>query len=216
MITIYFPKYLQTLTNGVESQQFDTDDCQIIISGLRLFFPKLSTYLSHIDSDQIRNLCYFVDIETESLIVISPLTKQIKATKVVFIITIYGQGENGTSFLVGAALIAAGFALGPASLVGISGFLTGGQIAVMGISFVLSGVLGLFNSTKSKAPPNAPHDASVRANNDAFGALQNTTSTDNAIPLIFGHIRVPGQFIGGRIKTVNHDASTVISVANYV
>lgn len=216
MITVYFPKYLRNLTDGVESQQFDVEVLGDLIQGLRVLFPKLSMYLSQIDSRQVSNICYFVNKETESIFANTLSNKLKPGLELVFIITVYGQGEDFGSILAGAALIAAGFVLGPeVSLIGISGFLTGGQIASMGLSLLLGGFLSLLRP-HSQTAPSAPQDAPVRAQNDAFGALQNTTSTDTAVPLIFGQIRVPGQFIGGRVKTINHDAGTIISVANYV
>lgn len=215
MVTVYFPKYIRSLTNGVESHQFDVESLGDLIQGLRTLFPTLSLYLSQIDSGQVSNICYFVDKEKE-LTLMGTLTNKVnKDAELVLIITMYGQGDDALPILIGAALIAAGFALGPASLVGITGFLTGGQIAMMGVSLVITGFLALLRP-QAQTAPQAPQDTPVRSQSDAFGALQNTTSTDTAIPLIFGQTRVPGQFIGGRIRTISHDAATVISVANYV
>jgi predicted phage tail protein len=215
MITVYFPKYIRSLTENISEHKFDVETIGDLIQGLRVLFPKLSLYLSQIDSGQVNNVCYFVDKVSETTLT-STLTSKPKVSELVLIITIYGQGEDFGSILMGAALIAAGFVLGPeVSLIGISGFLTGGQIAMMGLSLVLSGFLALLRP-QSQTAPHAPTDAPIRAQNDAFGAFQNTTSTDTAVPLIFGQMRVPGQFIGGRIRTIQHDSGTVISVANYV
>jgi predicted phage tail protein len=214
MITVYFPKYLRSLTS-VESHNFDVETYVDLVQGLRTLFPKLSMYLTEIDSGHIENVCYLINKDTSQVLPFSNALK-IKANEVVLIITLYGQGEDVGEIVAGAALIAAGFFLGPeVSLIGISGFLTGGQIAMMGLSLVLGGFLQLLRPSQQTSPTSTP-DAPIRAQNDSFGALQNTTSTDTAIPLIFGLTRVPGQFVGGRIKTINHDASTVISVANYV
>ena len=131
------------------------------------------------------------------------LSNQIKCDELVLLITIYGQGDDFTTIAIGAALIAASFIPGMQFLL------------PMGINLLITGFIGLL-SPKNTTQPNSAPDESVRAQNDAFAGLQNTTSTDQAVPLIFGLTRVPGQFIGGRIRTINHDAYTVVSVANYV
>ncbi len=214
MITVHFPKYIRSLTNGVEKHNFDTDDIATVIKGLRLLFPDLSLYLSNIDSGNITNICFFIDKNTDETIKYIISTK-VTTNDIVLIITIYGQGEDLGTIALGVALVAAGFLLGPSvSMIGVTGVLTGGSLITAGLSIALTGLLSAFSAGQSKA--NSPSDEPVRAQNDAFGALQNTTTTDTAIPLIFGQIRVAGQFVGGRIKTINHNAGDVISLANYV
>ena len=217
MITVHFPKYLQKLTNDVSTHQFDVETVGELIAGLRTLFPDLSLYISQIDSGTIHSICYFIDKEKEEVLT-QTLTGKISSSELVLIISLYGQGDDVMPFVLGAALLAAGFAIGPATaLVSIGGstLLSGGSLSCMGINFLLSGFLSLLKPNNQTAP-NAPTDTPVRAQNDSFGAFQNTTSTDTPIPLIFGYTRCPSHLVSGRIKTVQHDVSTTVSVANYV
>jgi predicted phage tail protein len=215
MVTVYFPKYLRSLTNGVAQHSFEVEDYQNLIEGLRILFPDLSMYLSQIDSGHITNVCFFLSKEKEEVIKPS-VSRKIKDSELVLIITLYGQGDDTTNILIGVALVAASFIPGLQGVtIPLLGVTLSGLLSSVGLNLVLSGFAGLLRPDATSAPT-ASTDAAVRAQNDAFGSLQNTTSTDTAIPLIFGHMRVPGQFIGGRIKTINHDAYTTVSVANYV
>lgn len=213
MITIHFPKYIQSLTDGVEKQNFDTQSISVVLDGIRLLFPKLSFYITQIISQQVQSLVYFIDKDTKKIISHTP-TSSVKNTDLVLIITIYGQGEDLGNIAIGAALIAASFIPGLQG-VAIAGLSLSGFMLSTGISMVLSGVLNALGTKPTSNPQGAP-DAPSRRNNDSFEGLTNTTSTDTPIPLIYGHHRVGGQFISGKIKTINHDKGTYISVANYI
>jgi predicted phage tail protein len=215
MVIVYFPPYLQKLTDGVKEQKFDTDDFQILIAGLRTLFPKLSNYISQIDSRQIHNLMYFVDKNSEELIHIK-LSRKIQSSELVLIITLYGEAFAA----LGAALMASGFAIGSSTAlitIGSTVLLSGASLISTGLSLILSSVMSLLASPGgSTAAPQSSNDTPVRANNDAFDGLKNTTSTDTTIPLVYGCHRVPGQFIDGKIKTINHDRGTNILVKDYI
>ena len=79
MVTVYFPKYLRELTDGVAHQKFDSTDSIDLMSGIRTLFPKLAMYLTGIESRQITNLCFFVDKNTKKMINNS-LSNRIDAT----------------------------------------------------------------------------------------------------------------------------------------
>ena len=219
MITVYFPKYLQSLTGDVDKQNFDTDSMTTVVNGLRTLFPKLSVYITNITSNQVKNIVYFISKENKTIIKNS-ITGKLKETEIVLIITLYGQGDDIGTIALGAALIAASFIPG---LQGITIPLLGGTLTGMlfsaGVTYLASGILSALTSVGGQSAVDAsatPNDAAVRSDNDAFQGLTNTTSTNTAIPLIYGHHRVAGQFIGGRIKTINHDRDTIINVSNYV
>lgn len=219
MITVHFPKYLQNLTDGVEKQNFDTDSLPTLVNGLRTLFPKLAVYTANINSNQVKNIVYFISKETKTIIKNS-VTGKLKDNEIVLIITLYGQGDDVGSIVIGAALIAASFIPG---LQGITIPLLGSQLTgvlfSVGFSYLASGIVSALSSVGGQSAVAAsatPNDAAVRAQNDSFEGLKNTTSTNSAIPLIYGHHRVPGQFVGGKIKTINHDKDTIISVANYI
>lgn len=214
MITVHFPKYIRSLTDGVESQKFEVEDIQSLVDGLRCLFPKLAMYMSMIDSRQISNVAFFVNKETK-LVEKFPSGKKIdKELNLALIITIYGAGDDIGGILIGAALIAASFIPGLQGLT-VLGMGVASSMLTVGVGMVLTGFIGLL-TPKTNSSATAPTDSGIRAQNDAFGPMQNTTTTETPIALIFGQMRVPGQFVGGRVKTINHDASTTISVANYV
>ena len=156
-----------------------------------------------------------------------------KNAEIVLVPVISGGGDGVGELFLGIALIAISVVLlQPEIAIGVgialagSGGLTAGLVTAgvvtsvagallsVGVGIALSGLMQLF--IKTPGQESKAQDENIRANNDAFGPLQNTTSTQTPIPLVFGLVRVPGQFIGGHIKTINHDASAVISVANYV
>ena len=213
MITIHFPKYIQSLTGGISKQNFDTRSIAVVLDGIRLLFPKLSFYITQIVSQQVNSLVYFIDKDSKKIIP-HTITSRVKSTDLVFIITLYGQGEDAAGIAIGAALVAAAFIPGlqGVALAGVS--LTGFMLSA-GISMVLSGVLNALG-TRPSSNPQTTSDSPTRRGNDSFEGLVNTTSTDMAIPLIYGHHRVSGQLISGKIKTINHDKGTYISVANYI
>lgn len=213
MITVHFPKYIQTLTDGVSKHNFDTQSISVVLDGIRLLFPKLSLYITQIVSQQVQSLVYFMDKDTKKIIQ-HTVTNTIKSSDLVFIITMYGQGEDVTTIAIGAALVAAAFIPGLQGLA-IGTLTMSGFLLSTGISMVLSGVLNALGSRPTSNPQGAP-DSPARVNNDSFEGLTNTTSTDTPIPLIYGHHRVGGQFVSGKIKTINHDRGTYISVANYI
>lgn len=215
MITVYFPKYIQTLTDNVSEHTFSEKSLTGVIDGLRLLFPKLSLYMSNINSQQCPNLIYFINKDTDKVISNS-LSGTLKADKLVLIITIYGAGEDIGGIAIGAALLAASFIPG---LQGVTIPLLGAQLtgflATTGISFILGGVLNVLTGKPGSSPNTVP-DTPVRNNNNAFEGLVNTTTTDMPIPLVYGQHRVAGQFIGGKIKTINHDKDTIINVSSYI
>ena len=213
MITIHFPKYVQSLTDGVEKQNFDTQSISVVLDGIRLLFPKLAFYITQIVSQQVQSLVYFIDKDSKKIIP-HTVTNSVKSNDLVLIITIYGQGEDAAGIAIGAALIAAAFIPGLQG-VALAGLTLSGFLLSTGISMVLSGVLNALGGRPS-SDPRAASDAPARRNNDAFEGLVNTTSTDTPIPLVYGHHRVSGQFISGKIKTINHDRGTFVSVANYI
>jgi predicted phage tail protein len=229
--TIKISKPLRKYVNNLSSVEIDGDSYFNLYSNLVNLFPDLRNCGFELSTNSIADLWFVVDgkLVPHSELFFLPNKK----AEIVLLPVIQGSGEAGEIFM-GLALVAIAivamqpqFALGAAiELSGAAGlgavFSTAGIITSiaqgvlgLGVGLVLSGAVGLFSSRES-TPQRAQNDSSIRAQNDAFGPLQNTTSTQTAIPLIFGQIRVPGQFIGGRIRTINHDSSTVISVANYI
>lgn len=234
MAQIRISKPLQQLTEGRQNLFIDCDSYFNLYTNLTNLFPNLRKHSKEIAENRIVDLWLLVN---DRLITPEELFLPVPKNKIVTLVPIIsGGGDNVLPIFAGLALIAfslavlapiAGAAAAAAAtssdaIVGISGvasFLAGAYPYVLGagIAITLNGVMSLLNQpSKPAANISKPTDASTRANNDAFGPLQNTINTGTPIPLIFGQFRVPGQLISGRIKTINHDASTVVSVANYV
>lgn len=126
---------------------------------------------------------------------------------------------SGTVAAAGASSLASaavgGEMVGTAALAatGSSFLLTSG--ISLGLNLVLTGIMGALKPGGGAAPKVAG-TSGLRGQNDAFEGLRNTTSTQTAVPLIYGQHRVAGQFIDGKIKTINHDKDTKIMVSSYV
>lgn len=232
LCTIKISKPLRKYVNNLSSVTIDGDSYFNLYTNLTNLFPDLRACGFELSQNSSADLWFVVNgkmVPHGELFFNPP-----KNAEIVLLPVIQGSGEVGQIFLGLAIIALAVVAMQPQFAFGAAAALSGGaglgavfstagiitSIAQgflgLGVGLVLSGAVGLFSSKDNSNMQRANNDSSVRANNDAFGALQNTTATDTAIPLIFGLVRVPGQFIGGRVKTINHDASTIISVANYV
>ena len=66
---------------------------------------------------------------------------------------------------------------------------------------------------KIKPPEKQIPDAQERIENNMFGGLTNTTSSNNNVPVTYGMTRLAGQLVSGYIKTTNHGKGDVISVS---
>lgn len=231
---IKISKPLRKYVNNLSTVSIDGDSYFNLYSNMVNLFPDLRNCGFELSTNTTADLWFLSNgkLLSHAELFFSPSKKD----ELVLVPVIHGAGDGGVELFVGLALIAISliamqpqFAFGiAAQMSGAAGltavFGTAGVITTIaevglsiGIGLALAGAVSLFSSKGgSVAAPQAQNDSSVRAENDAFGPLQNTTSTQTAIPLIFGQIRVPGQFIGGRIRTISHDASTVISVANYI
>ena len=225
---------LLKFTNNVKTLELSGDSYFNLYSNLTNLFPDLRRVTNELKTNISTDIWLLVDGKALPLDHIFLNPKKNATIVIVPLITGSG-GDDFTGIAVGVALIAVGMMLAPftgglsaaaaigAGALGPTAFIAvgtafsylGGALLSLGVGMVLSGVLSALNPAQGK-PKTQQHDSSVRSDNDAFQGLTNTTSTNTAIPLISGHHRVAGQFIGGRIKTINHDRDTVISVSNYV
>ncbi len=227
MANVYITKPLRKFTNQDKEIKIDADSYLNLYTNLVNIYPELRKCVKDIYDTKSFDFWFIVDgkiLPYEEFLM--PIKKD---SLVVFVPLIFGSGDDFLAIGIGIALIAitiltfgtaAPFtALAAGGLAGVSaGVIAGaivGQLAFsLGLSLVLSGVMSVVTGSSQKKNANT-NDSSARAENDAFGSLQNTTTTDTPIPLIFGQMRVAGQFVGGRIKTINHNAGDVISLANY-
>lgn len=201
---------------GIASIALEVNSPLDIVSAISLLFPKLKEFMSKINGQIVKNILFFVKSDMVLLENKWFLRKELPENLDMLhvIPTIYGSGGKEMAIVLGIALIAAGFFLGPqVSLIGVTGMLTGSTFISLGISFLLGGVMQLLAPSNDAS---VSSDAQSRRENNAFSALQNSSSTSNPIPINYGIIRIPGQFISGYIRTVNHDKNTTVKVSDYV
>ena len=222
---------LLKFTNNVKTLDLTGDSYFNLYSNLTNLFPDLRRVTNELKTNKSMDIWLLVDgkVLRPEHVFLNPK----KDATIVVIPLITGGGDSLGSIAIGLAFVAiavvmitqpymlaaaAGFTSSIGSMIGAAGVISsvGGGIMSIGASMLLSGVISALSPPKAPNAASASNDSSVRAENGVFEGLRNTTSTQTPIPLIYGQHRVPGQFIGGKIKTINHDKNTVISVANYV
>lgn len=233
MAKIYITKPIRRFTNDNSEITIDATSYFDLYTSLVNLYPELRKCVKEIYDTKAFDFWFLVNgkiLPYEELLL--PIKKD---AKIVFVPLIGGGGDSIGTILLGVALIAISIAIMNPALIGayataaflgastVGGIISGAAIVStvasltlsIGVSLALS---GLMQAMAGQAPAkNAnTNDSSIRSGNESFGSLVNTTSTNMPIPLIFGQIRVPGQFIGGRIKTINHNAGDVISLVNYI
>jgi predicted phage tail protein len=233
MVKVKFSKLIKPFVYNNSDVEIDADSYYNLYSNLSNLFPDLAKVTSSLAQNKRFDIWFLVD---NKILPYQDIFLPVKKGKEIVIVPLVaGSGEEGLMIAIGIAIIVASvvllqpqFAIAAAIALSGSGGLGAvfgtaavlGTIATMGLSLgfsiALSGVLSLIAGAPKEDNKSNNTDSSARAQNDSFGALQNTTATNTSIPLIFGHMRVAGQFVGGHIKTINHDAQTVVSVANYV
>lgn len=228
MYKVILSKPLQKFTNDIKEVSIDGDSYFNLYNNLINLFPDLKKVTDELKCSKYGDIWFLVDGEILSLEKIFLQPK--KNVDIVIVPLITGGGEDALTIGIGIALVVVAVVTLQPQIAAIgAGFLTGMGVAAataatvvgslsisilsMGLSMALSGILSATSPKKNEKPTN---DSESRRNNDSFEGLVNTTSTQTSIPLIYGHHRVSGQFISGKIRTINHDRSTFISVANYL
>ena len=124
-----------------------------------------------------------------------------------------GGGKGTNQLLLGAALIGISFII-PASYV-VLGMTIKSMVLKMGISMVLSGVMGMMLKTPTPAVQGSQTtDSEARIDNKIFQGLQNTTQSNTPVPIIYGRTRVGGQFVSGEILSIQHVRNESITVSS--
>jgi predicted phage tail protein len=230
MYNIVFSKPIQKFTNNVREVTIDGDSYFNLYSNLTNLFPDLKRLTDELKVNDYGDIWFLVEGKVLPMEKIFLQPK--KNVDIVIVPVITGGGEDGLMIGIGIALMVVAIATlqpeiamaGAVLLSGSAGLTAtlatyaillsvGSGLLSMGMGMVLTGVL---SAMSPKEQSNYSSDAGSRRDNDAFEGLDNTTSTQTAIPLIYGHHRISGQFISGKIRTINHDRSTFISVANYL
>ena len=229
MYKLILSKPLQKFTNGLKEVSLDGDSYFNLYSNLTNLFPDLKRTTDELKFNKYGDIWFLVDGKVLSLekVFLQPR----KNVDIVIVPIIAGSGEEEMMIGIGIAImvvavismqpqfIALGMAAFGVEMIGATGTLLMASLSTsmlsMGLSMALGGILAA-TSIKSSKTATPSTDSGIRRGNDSFEGLVNTTSTQTPIPLIYGHHRVSGQLISGKIKTINHDKGTYISVANYI
>lgn len=217
-IKINFHSSLRKYTK-VDSHTVVCKDFTDIVSALTFLFPDLGRYINHIKNEKVTENLLLLDMNKKLIDKrIIEFNRLRDEHKEVYLVPMLAGGKGKSGFFLAAAFAVALIAL-PAiapSLAGTSlfGSATIGSIArSIGINLLLSGIQGLFTQKPPKPPERQTPDAQERIDNNIFEGLQNTTSSDNNIPLTYGRTRVAGQVISGYILTRNHGKNDNVRVS---
>ena len=116
-----------------------------------------------------------------------------------------GIGAIGTT----SAAIVAGSTLGTIAGIGI-----GSMLIQMGIGLIIGGVMAMMmKPPKPNFEGAQTTDSESRTENKIFQGLQNTTSSNIPVPIIYGRTRIGGQFVSGEIRTIEHGRNEFIKVS---
>lgn len=117
-----------------------------------------------------------------------------------------GRGRGGAKVVLGAVLIAAAFVTGGASLAGTAFTFAGasvsfGQIALFGVSLLLSGVAQML-SPQPKAPK--PFEPADRRPSFLFEQPVNVSSQGSVIPLVYGRFRTGSVVVSASLEAEDY------------
>ena len=240
-VTLKFHPTIQKYTNGVNEHTVNVNDFVDIKNCLESLFPELGIHIRRIrgGANRRENLALVNKdkrvIRTEDYF-LNRLDK--KDTEFYVVPLFIGGGGGGMGqIILGVALVAlvvmtggtaaaplamgmtsmgsVGVAVGTVSTLGtIAGISLQGIVLKMGISMVLSGVMGMLMKTPKPAVSGAQTtDSEARIDNKIFQGLQNTTQSNTPVPMIYGRTRVGGQFISGEIMSIQHGRNESIKVS---
>lgn len=224
LLTLHFHPALQAMTN-VKSHTFEVDKLSSIKDALVVLFPKLRNYIRNIGAGRIKENLSLITLDKKIVNKIDYYKDVINHKELWLVPIIEGSGGRGgfLSILLGIVLIAAAFWLGGApgflggagfsgSTSAFGGLVTAGGLLKMGIGLVLTGLMSLL--MKPPSPPSNTNENQQRRNNDMFDALENTTDTNNSVPLIYGRPRVAGQVLSLHVETMTHGEKDTIYVSD--
>ena len=214
-------KFFRTTDIAVELDSFFD-----IITYLTAMQPAFIDYVRRQKQNEIEEGYVLLDSNLRELTYEQMLIKRVRDGDTIYIVPaiIGGGGKRGG--LLAVVGIFAAIAFGPAIMLamggagaGVAGGAVAGTAAQAAGTGLLSGGflknlvvnigLALLSSLFTKRPDTT--DKSSR-DNDMFGSLKNTTSSDTPIALHYGHVRAAGQMVSGYIKTVNHSRNSTIRV----
>ena len=216
-VTLKFHPTIQQYTNGVKEHTVKINDLMDLRNSLEHLFPQLGIHIKRIRCGlNSRENIALVNKNKKVLDRDDYLIGKLRKTDTYFhIVPLFlGGGGKGTNqLLLGAALIGISFII-PASYV-VLGMTIKSMVLKMGISMVLSGVMGMVMKTPTPAVQGSQTtDSEARIDNKIFQGLQNTTQSNTPVPIIYGRTRVGGQFVSGEILSIQHVRNESITVSS--
>ena len=216
-VILKFHPTIQKYTNGLSEHTVKINDLVDLRNSLEYLFPQLGVHIKRIRCGlNSRENIALVNTNKRVLdrddYLIGTLRKSDTHFHVVPLF-LGGGGEGGTQqILLGAALIGIGFMM-PGSTV-ILGMSIKAMVMKMGVSMVISGVMGMIMKTPKPSVTGAQTtDSEARIENKIFQGLQNTTQSNIPVPIIYGRTRVGGQFVSGEILSIQHGRNEFIKVS---
>ena len=216
-VILKFHPTIQKYTNGLSEHTVKINDLVDLRNSLEHLFPQLGVHIKRIRCGlNSRENIALVNTKKRVLdrddYLIGTLRKSDTHFHVVPLF-LGGGGEGGTQqLLLGAALIGIGFMM-PGSTI-ILGMSIKAMVMKMGVSMVISGVMGMIMKTpKPSVTGGQTTDSEARIENKIFQGLQNTTQSNIPVPIIYGRTRVGGQFVSGEILSIQHGRNEFIKVS---
>ena len=217
-VILKFHPTIQKYTNGLSEHTVKINDLVDLRNSLEYLFPQLGVHIKRIRCGlNSRENIALVNTKKRVLdrddYLIGTLRKSDTHFHVVPLF-LGGGGEGGTQqLLLGAALIGIGFMM-PGSTI-ILGMSIKAMVMKMGVSMVISGVMGMIMKTPKPSVTGAQTtDSEARIENKIFQGLQNTTQSNIPVPIIYGRTRVGGQFVSGEILSIQHGRNEFIKVSS--
>ena len=217
-VILKFHPTIQKYTNGLSEHVVKVNDLVDLRNSLEYLFPQLGVHIKRIRCGlNSRENIALVNTKKRVLdrddYLIGTLRKSDTHFHVVPLF-LGGGGEGGTQqLLLGAALIGIGFMM-PGSTI-ILGMSIKAMVMKMGVSMVISGVMGMIMKTPKPSVTGAQTtDSEARIENKIFQGLQNTTQSNIPVPIIYGRTRVGGQFVSGEILSIQHGRNEFIKVSS--
>tara|TARA_R110001592_G_scaffold280259_4_gene547648 strand:+ start:4381 stop:5046 length:666 start_codon:yes stop_codon:yes gene_type:complete len=207
-----------------------------IASYLDNIHPRFRQYASKIKSGEIDENYSYLDKNLNVITQETMTLKKLKADSIVYVVPCISGGGGKRGFLMFAIFVGVmvftgglGAFAAPTAGIGTAGATTtaattsgGGFFASMKASFAAMPsfaksiignlALSLLGSIFTKKPKAQDQVDSSTRGSDMFGSLQNSTQSGTPIPLVYGQMRVGGQFISGYLNTTEHGQDTIINV----
>jgi predicted phage tail protein len=238
-VTLKFHPTIQKYTSGVKEHTVSVNDFMDIKNCLASLFPLLGLHMKRIRAGANRreNLALVNQdkrvLQTEDYF-INRLDKN--DTEFYVVPLFIGGGRGAGMVIIGAALIGAvilsgglaaapvvaagaglptGAAIGAAAGWGtIAGVSIAGMALKIGVSMIISGVMTMMmKPPKPDVDGAQTTDSEARSENKIFQGLQNTIDSNVPVPIMYGRIRIGGQFVSGEIRTIEHGRNEFIKVS---